>query len=763
VSLPALDAPPLQTALPALPDRPGRAVARLAISLAFVLCAGGVFLLTETVAAWILPDGFLSAGILPAAIVAILSLAATSGLFLVLRRTNRSPALRDGRDTATLLSRIEAADDRAWELRESEERYRAQSDAFGDLVVHTDLEGRILFANERFLSAFSLTPQRALGGPLPPELAAIRPGAMAGNGVRETRLDRGGATRWFRWASMPLRDGRSGIAATRWIARDATADKLVERELENSRARAEQANAAKSRFLATVSHEMRTPLNGILGMSALIAGTALKPEQAAYNEAIRSSGAALLTLIEDILDLTMIEAGRFEAKAEEFSPVRLTEEVVELLASRAHAKGIALAAITDPATPQTVRADAGRIRQVLVNLVGNAVKFTARGGVTVRLDAQAPGELAFTVADTGPGMNAADKVRVFDEFFQADSAPTRRHGGAGLGLSISQGIARQLGGSISVDSEPGRGAIFRFCVPAPAVAAAASAAAVLAGRSITVVSRFPVERAAVAEMLAAAGADVRPASRLAEAAILLGGAQGWRADALVFDIALSADPIRSLARLRRRAAANLFCVALVRPADRARLGPLLAAGFDAYVVTPVRQSTLLRVLAERRRNDLPESPGRPEAEGLPAQPDIAGIPAGRRILIAEDNDINALLARKLCERAGQQVTVAGDGRAAVREYRAAIGRGEPFDLVLMDLHMPVMDGLDAIRAIRREEERQPASRRSHVPIATLSADGRAEILGESRLAGADTTLLKPVDPASLFDFLRRQSGRRIVR
>jgi PAS domain S-box-containing protein len=669
------------------------------------------------------------------------------------------------RDTTALLSRIEAADDKTWELRESEERYRSQSDAFGDLVVHTDLGGRVLFANARFLEVCGLTAAEAVGSSLPAWIAAPEgdPGraSLATSPARETRLPTPRGNRWFRWVDMPMRDPKSGIAATRRIARDITADKLVEQELENARQRAEQANMAKSRFLATVSHEMRTPLNGILGMAALLGDTALKPDQAAYNEAIRSSGAALLTLIEDMLDLTTIEAGRFEQKPEDFSPTRLTEEVIELLAPRAHAKGIALAASFAPETPRLVHADAGRIRQVLVNLVGNAIKFTTKGGVTIRLEADAADRLAFSVADTGPGLNAADRTRVFEEFFQADSAPTRRHGGVGLGLSISQGIARQLGGSIAVESRPGAGATFRFVLPARPVEGPGFDRAALAGRLIVVACASPVEGNALAATLASAGARVLPAANLSQAARHLAAidADAAQADTLVLDVALSRHPGRSLARLRKRRAGQLFCVALLRPADRPRLPAILSSGFDAYVVTPARQSTLLRVLAERRRQAAPKLA--PDAR-RPAL-DLAGVPAGRRILIAEDNDINALLARKLCERAGQIVAVAGDGRAAVRRYREALAEGKPFDMVLMDLHMPLMDGPEAIRAIRREEGRQLAARRRRVPIVTLSADGRAEILEDSLVAGADSALLKPVDPGRLLDLLRQLPAAREAR
>ncbi len=381
-----------------------------------------------------------------------------------------------------LVREIEALEDKTWELRESEERYRSLAEAFGDLVLHRDGRGRVIFANAALMEVFGLDSGALTGNVFSPKILAetgISPDLRtpAGFAARELQLATPGGPRWFHWIDLPIRDDVTGETALRSVARDITEHKHAEHVLEQARAKAEQANRAKSRFLATVSHEMRTPLNGILGMSGLLRDTELTPEQGAYNEAIHGSGTALLALIEDMLDLTLIEAGRFEPKNEVFSPHQMVEEVCELLAARAHAKHIELASEIAPGVPEKVLSDPGRLRQVLVNLVGNAIKFTEKGGVCVQLSAapedpegdpvEARVRLRFSIIDTGPGLEGEALSRIFDEFVQADSASTRKHGGAGLGLTISQSIMRRLGSEITVTSQPGAGSRFSFeiCMP----------------------------------------------------------------------------------------------------------------------------------------------------------------------------------------------------------------------------------------------------------------------------------------------------------
>jgi signal transduction histidine kinase len=277
--------------------------------------------------------------------------------------------------------------------------------------------------------------------------------------------------RWFAWLDLPVRDEATGETAIRTMIRDITRQKNIEQELRRTSQNSEAASHAKSRFLANVSHEMRTPLNGILGMSGLLADTPLTQEQEAYVDAVHDSGTALLTLIEDILDLTVVEAGKLDLKPDPMKPGRLVEDVCELLSSRAHDKGISISSYIGPSVPDLIEIDSGRLRQVLINLVGNALKFTESGGVHINIitlgSVGIPGQkttLHFEVSDTGPGVSLEDQHKIFEEFAQADNESTRQHGGAGLGLSISKRIVEEMGGKIDLVSRINEGSTFEFTI-----------------------------------------------------------------------------------------------------------------------------------------------------------------------------------------------------------------------------------------------------------------------------------------------------------
>ncbi len=662
-----------------------------------------------------------------------------------------------------LVGEIEALEDKAWELRESEERYRSLAEAFGDLVLHRDGKGRVIFANAALMEVFGLEQGAITGRHFSPEiLSESRVNATArtpaGFAARELRLATPSGPRWFHWIDLPIRDDVTGTTALRSVARDITGHKNAEEVSELARQKAEQANRAKSRFLATASHEMRTPLNGILGMSGLLRDTELTPEQASYNDAIHSSGSALLGLIEDMLDLTLIEAGRFEARNETFSPQQMVEEVCELLSGRAHAKGIELSSHVAADVPERILSDPGRLRQVLVNLVGNAIKFTETGGVCVHLESDAPADgrlvrLRFAIADTGPGLSAENRSRIFDEFVQADSASTRKHGGAGLGLTISQGILRQMGSDIAVEPRPGGGSRFGFEIAVPVVEEGAGVAACpqMAMRKVLIVSPGPFEAEGMAATIREHGGAAAIAATLSQAASLLAGTQAGGEpafDTLVFDPAVSRDPAISLARLTRRAAGPLYPVILIQPENRARLAHFLENGFKAYLVRPLRRSSLLRVVGERRADQSDPRPAR--IDHKPLRPAGEKLPR-LKVLIAEDNPVNALLVRTVFEKTGQDITMAADGREAVEACRKLAREKAWFDLVLMDLHMPVLDGLSAIAAIRKLERRSGLGR---AQILTLTADERTQASEESLKAGSDGFITKPVSPHVLVDLVK---------
>ncbi len=527
------------------------------------------------------------------------------------------------------------------------------------------------------------------------------------------------------------------------------------RAADRQRAKAQESSQAKTRFLAIASHEMRTPLNGILGMSKLLAETGLTPEQQAYNQAIRNSGEALFALVEDILDITKIESGRFTLQPEPVAVEELIEDVCELLATRAHEKDIELTAIAEPDLPRSVVVDRARLRQILLNLVGNAIKYTCVGGVVIRAhrrqDAEAGREcLAFSVTDTGPGIRTEDQARIFEEFEQADLETVRRHGGAGLGLTISRSIIEHMGGRIQVDSEPGRGSRFTAILPfepAPdATQPSIEDEGLPADNSTLIVSPSVVGAPVIAEMIWSAGGTAIKTAEAAEAAAL---AAANAFDTVIVDEAAGPSPGAVMDMIAKTAAPRPRAIVLLRPSGRSRLEDHLQFGFDGYLIRPLRRKSLLRVLAGHPPLTTPEPAG--EAGGQSAHPaPTNGSPLA--ILLAEDNPVNALLARSVLCKAGHQVVTVHNGAEAIDQFATYLHCGQPFDAVFMDLHMPMLDGIAAIRCIR-ETEREIAGAHetgsARTPIVALSADEQEDTREEALAAGADAFITKPVDPQHL--------------
>ena len=524
------------------------------------------------------------------------------------------------------------------------------------------------------------------------------------------------------------------------------------RSLTEARQRAEAANQAKSRVLATVSHEFRTPLNGILGLAGLLMETPLTPDQETYARAVHSSGEALLALVDDMLDFSRIEAGRLELRPAPTDVESLLQEIAELLAARAHAKGIDIATDVDPALPAIVMVDPARLRQVLINLAGNGVKFTEAGGVTLGASLRGrPDEgriaLTFSVADSGPGIAPEEAERLFGEFEQSDSALTRRHGGAGLGLAISRRIVRHMGGELTVAPADGGGSVFSFALELDAVPGARHTpqdSPALAGRAVLIVAPSGAEPPVLAHHLAEAGATARLSATANEAAGLIGAATaaGQSHDAVLIDARVMPDAATALARIREAAGRRVPAAVLIEPGRRGHIDRLREAGFDAYLVRPVRRTSLTRIVGEIVVGDgsfrIDPSDARPR---LAAPLRRAGTTLS--VLLAEDNEINALLARAVLEGLGHEVTEVRDGVAAVT---AATARKGGFDAILMDLHMPGLDGLAAVRAIRDHER---AEGLTPAAILAVTADVLAETRTEARAAGIDAVVEKPMTPDSL--------------
>ncbi|RWO91095.1 ATP-binding protein [Mesorhizobium sp.] len=664
------------------------------------------------------------------------------------RRTARRTVALLGETAARSRAEVESLADRVWEMQESEERFRGLIDALGDLVVHRDRDGHIVYANKVFAELVG-ADQRDLAGKALADLGidvGIVPDAAFSDheclSSTDVAIRTPSGPRWFSWIELSVRDKESGAVSHRAIARDITARKHAETSLITARERAEYASQAKSRFLATVSHEIRTPMNGIMGMAKLLADTGLSPQQRTYVGAISTSASALLALIEDLLDYSKIEAGRFDPEPQPMSVREIADNIVELLAARAFAKNIGLGCHVEPDVPQMISADPGRVRQVLLNLIGNAIKFTDSGGVLVsiaRARTETTDRICFTVTDTGPGLHEDDLERIFEEFEQADGTSTRAHGGAGLGLAISRRLVIAMGGTISVSSQLGQGSEFVFEIPAiSATEPPQSRRDALSGRRAVILSKNAIEADAIARTIRANGGKVDLATTAAQAASFAEGC-----DALLVDAAMEEGDGRLLKRLRQSGFADCEAITLIAPTDRGMLGDFRASGYATFLARPVRGETLLRVLLTSSVPALTQP--QPEKRGAPTARAIGSRRRGLSVLIAEDNDINAMLARATLLKAGHRVKLVGNGKAAV-EAITGTDHKYRFDVVLMDLHMPVMDGLDAIAAIRRHEEETAVS---PVPIMVLSADSQETTRHAVLAHGASGFVTKPLDPDAL--------------
>ncbi len=731
---------------PAAPP-PASAPARTAsrTGAAILAVAAGLVVLFALAIGYALPD---SLPIVAPAVVLIGALA----LWGAARVDNRRLAAdleRSAAENRRLAGSLEMLADTAWELRESEELYRSLIDAQGDLVVHRDRDGKVTFVNAAFQHLFDQSRDAFRGKPLVlPPLAEAPAEERTAKDVqaRDVKLMTLTGPRWFAWVDIRIRDESGTLGPLYSVARDITARKDVEEALVEARLRAEASNQAKSRFLATVSHEFRTPLNGILGLNDLLLETSLTPDQETYARGVQSSGTALLGLIDDLLDFSKIEAGRLDLRPEPTDLEALLQEIVELLAARAHGKGIDIAAHLGRGVPASVMVDGTRLRQILLNLAGNGVKFTETGGVSVSAELQQTGggvaRIAFAVADSGAGIAPEEAERVFGEFEQADSALSRRHGGAGLGLAISRRIVRRMGSDIVLAPGPRGGSIFRFALDLPVVAGAVAATEELAGRRILILAPAGAEPPVLAALLAEAGATARAVEGVHEAAALAAAAVAAALpyDAVLVDQRAVANAGTALARIRE--GAELPAAILIEPGKRGTIDAVRGAGFDAYLVRPVRRSSLVRVVGDivAARGDFRVDPH----DARPRRPEALRKAAVQLdVLLAEDNEINALLVRAVLEGLGHSVTEVRDGAAAIA---AATTAGVSFDAILMDLHMPGCDGLAAARAIREHERLSGTPRAA---ILALTADVLLETRVEAEAAGIDAVLAKPIAPDSL--------------
>jgi PAS domain S-box-containing protein len=684
-------------------------------------------------------------------------------------------------------------------LNQSEVRYKGLVDAQGDAIFRRDASSRLTYGNDAFFKLFGINPARAIGYPFAPtphpDSRAPLFGSFQDAGRNRARYDQHVKTaqgfRWIAWEDYAVRDSHGRLVEVQSVGRDITDRKLLEDALTEARDSAEDASRAKSGFLATMSHEIRTPMNGVLGMGRLLLETDLRPEQRTYAEAITQSGEALLALIGDILDFSKIEAGMLTLDEDEVNLRHMLAGVTELLCPRGHAKNVELTSIVAADVPLAIRADEGRLRQVITNLMGNAVKFTEQGGVCVEITQVIQDErafLRFEVRDTGVGVPPAKRQEIFEEFVQADSSHARKFGGTGLGLAISKRLVDTMGGQIGVDAAPEGGSSFWFTLPVNQVETSDLQMPSLNGLRVAVMTKNKALREGLTrQIISAGGVCADPGNGQAQAVLIDAGTHNQPE--------LTVHP-----------QSDIPALVLLTPAARGSLEQMRDLGFKGYLVKPVRQSSLVARLllccGERPSaaqdcfpDDTQVQPEpapvfaddrppliAPEARVIEAAPEMPikqvapvqiteapdfdppAIPApfmedhpaaarsagpaharasdgSLRILVAEDNPINMMLIRELLRRRGHKADEVGTGTAAVQAMR-----DKRYDLVLTDIHMPGMDGIEATMAIRADEAKEG---RTRTPIVALTADALEDGKQACQAAGMDGFLTKPVDPAEL--------------
>ena len=654
-------------------------------------------------------------------------------------------------------------------LAASERATRQILTAAHDAFVAMDSDGVITDWNPQAESTFGWPEREAVGRELADTLIPERnreahrrglkrflatgEGPVLGRRLELTALHRDG--REFpvelTISAIPIAGGHSFNA----FLRDITERKQVEQQLAVARDQALEASRMKSDFLATMSHEIRTPMNGVIGMTALLLDTELDATQREYAETVRASGDALLTIINDILDFSKVEAGRLDLEEIDFDLRKVVEQVAGLLGDAAHDKGLELVALLPPGMPTSMRGDPGRLRQILTNLVGNAIKFTDAGEVVVRAEVaeEDAGDvlLRFEVTDTGIGIDRATLARLFEPFSQADSSTTRVHGGTGLGLAISKRLAELMGGTLSAESELGRGSTFTCTVrvrgrPEP-VREAPREDAHLAGLRVLIVDDNATNRTLLERQVASWAMVGASASSAAEALELLHGAEasGTPYDVVLLDMEMPRMNGLELARAIRAepALTSLPLVLLTSSARRGAAAAAKRAGISAFLTKPVRQSQLHDALVT-------VIGGKPVAAPLVTRHTIAEARARARprLLVVEDNAVNQQVAVGMLAKLGYRADVVANGIDAVD----AVGRFG-YGAILMDCQMPVMDGYAASARIR-ERERDGA----RVPIIAMTA---AALKGEREkclAAGMDDYVSKPVKLGELKQALDRWVG-----
>ncbi|MFZ4757486.1 MAG: ATP-binding protein [Burkholderiaceae bacterium] len=632
-------------------------------------------------------------------------------------------------------------------LRFSEATLRATFEGIADGVIVFDQDGRIAQANRVAAEMFRLAPDLLVGQSvrslLPPEV--LRRVAGEDGGRRRVEGMRADGTRFD--AEVAIREVRLGDEPYfTAIVADATLRARHEREMAAARDAALDTARVKSQFLANMSHEIRTPMNGVIGMTGLLRDTALTGEQREMVETVQRSADALLTIIDDILDLSKIEAGKLRLQAADFDPVETIEDTLELIADRAAAKGLQLGYRLDGAVPRAMHGDEMRVRQVLNNLLSNAVKFTAQGTVEVTLAFRAESRLLeVRVRDTGPGI-PLDKVRLlFQPFSQVDGSTTRRFGGTGLGLAISRQLVELMGGAIGVTTREGQGSLFHFTIAwhPPVAADLPDPLAALSGRRVLAIGVCPIQLAQMRSW----GMQTCDPEALDGPMPDIALVDATRPDALAAyerlagTLARCPDGGARVALIGRRAIAEAPELPRIAWPLRARAVAALLRGAMAGAdpVAPAVAATGAAPSAAPRSEQAGSPPAPARRDGLP-----------REALVVEDNLVNQTLAVALLKRLGIVATVVDNGARALEQLEA-----RRWDIVLMDCQMPVMDGFEAVRRWREIEADRGLPR---TPVIALTANAMEGDRERCLACGMDDYLSKPIDRAALAEVMASRLG-----
>ena len=677
--------------------------------------------------------------------------------------TGRSGALHQVVEIQTDITKIKRAEQ---ELTQTRARLKHLLDTSPATIYSAAIDDgyNITFVSENINSLLGIGADEVVadadfweGHLHPDDLAAFfscvtsleREGVASG----EFRLkDKEGVFHWVHNEMRLVRDGEGQPVEVVGSLMDVSDRKQTEYELQQAMAEAERANEAKSQFLATMSHEIRTPMNGILGMTALLMDTPLDAEQRNYAETVKSSANALLTIINDILDFSKIEAGKLDLEEIEYDFFKTLEDIFDLFAELSERKGLELGLLVDHDVPEVVRGDPGRLRQILINLVGNAIKFTDQGRVLLKVSiaGQAEGEwqFLFEVQDTGIGLSEAACDKLFSAFSQADSSTTRRFGGTGLGLAISKQLVEMMGGSIGVHSEEGVGSTFFFTLKlgvTPTPEAGKSARQGAGGQELALFSESDLVGQICNHALGPWGIKTRI---FHEVEAGLAQLAAWRdsdccADIIVVDLAMRGDGVGRLTagvgEVKARHRCPVLALVPVGASERSVLSQYPFV--DAVLRRPLRQ----RMVAKEVAALINSNDGVCAEDGLCGSAETSRLYHGLRVLVVEDNVVNQRVATGLLEKLGCSVDVAHDGAEAL-----AAAERRQYDLIFMDCRMPNMDGFEATRILRERE--QPGV---HVPIAAMTADVLDDGRDKCLAAGMDDYISKPVTNDKLILALER--------